>query len=88
MGRKGGLIGGIVGYLLGLFFKSFILVMITLKVPSLETYLTNTFIPASGVDIIRFLTVPLPFALLGASIGVLMPRGRTEAPTTAATPES
>ncbi len=87
MVRKGVIAGGIVGYLIGLFFKSFILVMITLKIPSLEKYLTDTFIPASGIDLIRFLTVPLPFALLGATVGLLMVRSKSNANASASSVE-
>src|SRR3989442_16006656 len=87
---KSALAGGVIGFLLGLFFKSLILVLITLKVPSLEKYLVDTFIPADGIsnpDFIRFFTVPLPFALLGAAIGALKYGGRGGA-TTPAGPEN
>jgi len=55
-----------------LFFKGLVVVLITLKVPSLEGYLVDTFVAVAGIsnpDFIRFFTVPLPFALLGAAIG-------------------
>ncbi len=90
MGWKGALAGGAIGYLLGLFFKSLILVLITLRVPSLEQYLVNTFIPAEGLsnpDFLRFFTVPLPFALLGAAGGALMYRSKGRA-TTVAVPDT
>ncbi len=61
-----------------------------MKVPSLEKYLVDTFIPADGIsnpDFIRFFTVPLPFALLGAAIGALKYGGRGGA-TTPAVPET
>ncbi len=86
---KGALGGGVIGFVVGLFFKSLIVVMITLKVPSIEQYLTETFIPASGIstpDFIRFFTVPLPFALLGATIGAFRFRSRG-GQTTQAGPE-
>jgi hypothetical protein len=79
---KGALAGGVVGYLVGLFFKSLIVVMITLSVPSFEQYLAETFIPTGGIsnpDFIRFFTVPLPFALLGATLGALRFKGKGEA---------
>ncbi len=89
---KSALAGGVIGFLLGLFFKSVILVLITLKLPSLERYLVDTFIPAAGIsnpDFIRFFTVPLPFALLGAAIGALRYRSRGGATTTTpAVPET
>ncbi len=81
MGWKGALLGGALGYVLGLFFKSSIVALITFKFPSIYQYLTSTFIPSSGIDFVRFFTVPLPFALLGASIGVLAYRSRTGAET-------
>jgi len=87
---KSALAGGVIGFLLGLFFKSLILVLITLNVPSLEKYLVDTFVPAHGIsnpDFIRFFTVPLPFALLGAAIGALKYGGRGGA-TTPAVPET
>jgi hypothetical protein len=80
VGRKGALLGGVVGYLVGLFFKSLIIVLITLKVPSFSQYLTDTFIPVGGLsspDFLRFFTVPLPFALMGAAVGALMFRSKT-----------
>jgi hypothetical protein len=89
MGLKGALIGGVVGYVAGLFFKSLILVLITLKVPSFYQYLVDTFVPGGGLtnpDFLRFFTVPLPFALLGAAIGVLAFRSKTAG--IAAMPES
>ncbi len=79
MGWKGGLLGGVLGYLLGLFFKSAIIVAFTFKVPSFWQYLTNTFVPSSDVDFIRFFTVPVPFALLGAALGLLVYRSKTQA---------
>jgi hypothetical protein len=81
LGWKGGLGGGVIGYVLGLFFKSAIGALITLKFPPASEYLTNTFVPTSAVDLIRFFTVPLPFALLGAALGVLYFRGRAVTPT-------
>jgi hypothetical protein len=81
MGWKGGLLGGALGYVLGLFFKSSIGALLTLKFPSAYQYITNTFIPSSGIDLIRFFTVPVPFALLGAALGVLAYRSRTGAGT-------
>ena len=89
MGRNGALIGGIAGYVVGLFFKSLIIVLITLKVPSFDQYLVSTFIPAGGLvtpDFLRFFTVPLPFALLGAAVGALAFRSKTAG--IAALPES
>ena len=86
---KGALIGGVVGYVVGLFFKSLIIVLITLKVPSFDQYLVDTFVPAGGLsnpDFLRFLTVPLPFALMGAAVGALAFRSKT--PGIAAMPES
>jgi len=83
MGLKGGLLGGALGYVLGLFFKSSIAALITFKFPSVYQYLTNTFVPSSGIDFIRFFTVPVPFALLGAALGVLVYRGKTDAETAA-----
>ncbi len=80
VGRKGALIGGIVGYVVGLFFKSLIIVLITLKIPSFDQYLVNTFVPAGGLsspDFLRFFTVPLPFALMGAAVGALAFKGKT-----------
>ncbi len=79
LGWKGGLLGGVLGYLLGLFFKSAIIVAITFKAPSFSQYLTNTFVPSSDVDFIRFFTVPVPFALLGAALGLLVYRSKTQA---------
>jgi len=87
---RSALAGGVIGFLLGLFFKSLILVLITLNVPSVEKYLVDTFVPAHGIsnpDFIRFFTVPLPFALLGAAIGALKYGGRGGA-TTPAVPET
>src|SRR5260370_34638876 len=81
MGWKGGLLGGALGYVLGLFFKSSVGALITFKFPSAYQYLTNTFVPSSGIDFIRFFTVPVPFALLGAALGVLAFRSRTGAET-------
>ena len=81
MGWKGGLLGGALGYLLGLFFKSSVVAVITFKFPSVDEYLTNMFVPSSGIDLIRFLTVPVPFALLGAALGVLVYRSKTGAET-------
>ncbi len=84
MGWKGALVGGVIGYILGLFFKSLILVAITLKVPSLEQYLVNTFVPTGGFsnpDFLRFFTVPLPFSLLGAAVGAIIFRSKSEAMT-------
>jgi hypothetical protein len=81
MGWKGALLGGALGYVLGLFFKSSIVALITLKFPSASEYLANTFVPSSGIDFIRFFTVPVPFALLGAALGVLVYRGKTGAET-------
>ncbi len=80
MGLKGALIGGVVGYVVGLFFKSLIIVLITLKVPSFDQYLVSTFIPAGGLatpDFLRFFTVPLPFSLMGAAVGALAFRSKT-----------
>ena len=68
--------------MLGLFFKSLIIVLITLKVPSFDQYLASTFVPVGGLsspDFLRFFTVPLPFALMGAAVGALMFRGKTAA---------
>ena len=90
MVRRSALAGGVIGFLSGLFFKSLILVLITLKIPSIERYLADTFIPAAGIsnpDFIRFFTVPLPFALLGAAIGALMYRTKSGT-TTPAIPET
>ncbi len=81
MGWKGALLGGALGYVLGLFFKSSIVALITFKFPSASQYLSNTFVPSSGIDFIRFFTVPLPFALFGAAIGVLAFRSKTGAET-------
>jgi len=89
VGRKGALIGGVLGYVVGLFFKSLIIVLITLKVPSFDQYLVSTFIPAGGLttpDFLRFFTVPLPFALMGAAVGALAFRSKTA--RIATTPES
>ena len=89
MGRIGALIGGVVGYVVGLFFKSLIIVLITLKVPSFDQYLASTFIPAGGLntpDFLRFFTVPLPFALIGATVGALAFKSKTAG--IAAMPES
>ena len=86
MVRRSALAGGVIGFLSGLFFKSLILLLITLKVPSLERYLLDTFVPAAGIsnpDFIRFFTVPLPFALLGAAIGALMYRTKSGTATPA-----
>jgi hypothetical protein len=80
VGRKGALLGGVVGYVVGLFFKSLIIVLITLKVPSFSQYLIDTFIPVGGLsspDFLRFFTVPLPFALMGAAVGALVFRSKT-----------
>jgi hypothetical protein len=74
---------------IGLFFKSLIVVLITLQVPSFDQYLVSTFFPAGGLtspDFIRFLTVPLPFALMGAAVGALAFRGKQA--RIAAMPES
>jgi hypothetical protein len=71
LGWRGGLLGGALGYVIGLFFKSSIVALITLKFPSIYQYLVNTFIPSSAVDFIRFFTVPVPFALLGAALGAV-----------------
>ena len=82
MGWKGGVVGGGLGYLAGLFFKSFTVSLITFKIPSLSQYLVQTFVPAQGLatpDFIRFFTVPLPFALMGAALGVLVYR-QSQAP--------
>ncbi|TLX95775.1 MAG: hypothetical protein E6K96_06855 [Thaumarchaeota archaeon] len=90
MDRIGAVVGGIIGYVVGLFFKSLIPALILLKFPSFEDYLVETFIPASGIstpDFIRFFTIPLPFALLGAAIGVLRYRSRSVA-TTPGVPET
>jgi hypothetical protein len=81
LGWKGGLLGGALGYVLGLFFKSSVAALITFKFPSVYQYLTNTFVPSSGIDFIRFFTVPVPFALFGAALGVLMYRDKTAAET-------
>jgi len=81
MGWKGALLGGALGYVLGLFFKSSIVALITLKFPSAYEYLTNTFVPSSEIDFIRFFTVPVPFALLGAALGVLVYRGKSSVET-------
>jgi len=81
MGWKGGIMGGALGYVLGLFFKSSIVSLITFKFPSAYEYLANTFVPSSGIDFIRFFTVPVPFSLLGAALGVLVYRGKTGAET-------
>ena len=65
---------------MGLFFKSLILVLITLRVPTFEQYLADTFVPAQGFsnpDFLRFFTVPLPFALMGAALGALASRSKT-----------
>ncbi len=72
-----------------MFFKSLIIVLITLKVPSFDQYIVATFVPAGGLsspDFLRFFTVPLPFALMGAAIGALAFRSKTAA--MAAMPES
>ena len=82
MGWKGALTGGVVGYVTGLFFKSALPALITFKFPSASQYLTDTFVPSSAVDAIRFITIPVPFALLGAALGVLYLRGKTGAGTT------
>ena len=79
MGWKGGIMGGALGYVLGLFFKSSIVSLITFKFPSAYEYLANTFVPSSGIDFIRFLTVPVPFALFGAALGVLAYRSKAGA---------
>jgi hypothetical protein len=74
LGRMGGVAGGILGYVAGLFFKSLITVLITLKVPAFDQYLISTFVPAGGLStphFIEFITVPLPFALMGAALGLL-----------------
>ena len=84
MDRKGAVVGGIIGYIVGLFFKSLIPALILLKFPSFEEYLVETFIPATGIstpDFIRFFTVPLPFALMGVAIGITIFRGRNGAKT-------
>ena len=90
MDRIGAVVGEVIGYFLGLFFKSLIPVLILFKFPSLEEYLVQTFVPTSGIstpDFIRFFTVPVPFALLGVAIGVVMLRSRSGAKTVAL-PES
>ena len=89
MGRNGALIGGTVGYVVGLLFKSLIIVLITLKVPTFEQYLISTFVPAGGLStphFIEFITVPLPFALMGAAVGMLAFRSKTSG--IAAVPEA
>ena len=80
----GGIAGGTIGYIVGLFFKSLVPLLILLKFPSFEEYLVSTFIPAAGLstpDFIRFFTVPLPFALMGGAIGVLIFRSGKGAKT-------
>lgn len=86
MDRWGAVIGGVAGYIVGLFFKSLIPALILLKFPSIQDYLVQTFIPATGIstpDFIRFFTVPLPFALMGVAVGVLIFRSGNGAETVA-----
>ena len=90
MDRIGAVVGGIIGYVLGLFFKSLVPILILFKLPSFYEYLVETFVPTSGIstpEFIRFFTVPVPFALLGVAIGVVMLRSRSGAKTVAL-PES
>jgi len=88
VGWTGALLGGAIGYLSGLFFKSgigaFFGYAFTKSLPTLNQYLIDTFIPAQGLstpDFLRFFTVPLPFALLGAALGVLIFRNSRQAGT-------
>jgi len=83
--RIGAVVGGIIGYVLGLFFKSLVPIIILFKLPSFYEYLVETFVPTSGIstpEFIRFFTVPVPFAC-SVGIGVVMLRSRSEAKTVA-----
>src|SRR2546422_1668704 len=69
--RTGAVVGGIIGFVLGIFFKSLVPLLILFKFPSFYQYLVETFVPTSGIstpEFIRFFTVPVLFALLGVGI--------------------
>ena len=86
MDRTGAVVGGIIGFVLGLFFKSLVPLLDLFKFPSFYEYLVETFVPTSGIstpEFIRFFTVPVLFACSGWGFGVVMLRSRSEAKTVA-----
>lgn len=68
------MVGGIIGAILGLMFRMYILILFGGNVSSLSELLLRALTPISTVDLARLIFVTLPFIVLGVLLGIVYSR--------------